>query len=348
MSIAKLILRLGVGATLVYLLLYKHEVPFEKVRAHFAELPIAVVLLALALYLLGQLLSAYRWSNLSTMGGRPARFRDAWPVYFTGMFFNMCLPTSIGGDVWRVVGLSRKTGSKSGAFASVFMDRNVGLAALLIVGLISSIAAPKICTVEATIRPWMTEAVVFPLWPLFVVLLIGFVGANAAIFSDSFCHFVGYVCRGLRLGFISSRIEKLHNSVQAYRQPLPNYLSAFVLSVVYQFSEIAVVIVLAMAMGVNLSPFVFATIVTFQAVASLLPVTFAGVGVREAIFCAVLKGQLGDGVKDEAVAISLAYFGIVLMSSLIGGGVYLLSGMKSPSAAETSAEPVVNTVASGQ
>ena len=85
---------------------------------------------------------------------------------------------------------------------------------------------------------------VVPLWPIFVLLLLGFIAANAAIFSDSFCHFVSYVCSGLRLGFISSRIEKLHNSVQAFRQPLPNYLNAFVLSVIYQLSEIAVVIVL--------------------------------------------------------------------------------------------------------
>src|SRR4029077_6564654 len=142
MSLSKLLLRLCVGATLVYLLLYKHEVSFDAVKAHFANLSVGMVAIALALYLVGQLLSAYRWANLSTMGGRPARFGDAWPVYFTGMFFNMCLPTSIGGDVWRVVGLSRKTGSKSAAFASVFMDRNVGLSALLLVGLVSSIASP--------------------------------------------------------------------------------------------------------------------------------------------------------------------------------------------------------------
>jgi uncharacterized membrane protein YbhN (UPF0104 family) len=109
--------------------------------------------------------------------------------------------------------------------------------------------------------------------------------------------------------------------------------------------------VLARGMNVNVSPFVIATIVTFQAVASLLPVTFNGVGVREAIFCAVLKGQLGAGIKDEAVALSLAYFGIIMMSSLIGGVVYVLSGMKRPSTAEVETDGVINTIntmASGQ
>jgi uncharacterized protein (TIRG00374 family) len=345
MSLAKLLLRLCVGATLVYLLVCKHEVSFEAIKEHFANLSAGVVALALGLYLAGQLLSAYRWSRLSTMGGRPAQFADVWPVYFTGMFFNMCLPTSIGGDVWRVVGLSRKTGSKSGALASVFMDRNVGLSALLVVGLIASIAAPKLCTIEATL---FKTNLVLPLWPLFLLLLLGFIGANVAIFSDSFCRLVTYVTTSLRLGFIGSRIEKLHNSVQAFRQPVSGYFNPFVLSIIYQLSEVAVVMVLATGMGINLSPFVFGAIVTFQAVAALLPITFNGVGVREAIFCAVLKGQLGDGIKDEALALSLAYFGILLMSSLTGGVVYLLSGMQRPSAAESGAEPVINSVASGQ
>ena len=338
-------LRLGIGATLVYLLLDKHELKFDDVKVHLQNLPVMFLVLALALDQLGQTLCAYRWAELSTLGGRPAKFKDTLPVYFTGMFFNMCLPTSIGGDVWRVVGLGRKTGSKSGAVASVFMDRNVGLSALLVIGLISSIASPQFSTIEATLFGFH---LIGPIWPIFLLLIVGFVGANVALFSDSFCHAVTFVTDRLRLHFVSSRIEKLHNSVQVFRQPLPRYFSSFMVSIVYQLSEIAVVVVLARGMNVNVSPFVIATIVTFQAVASLLPITFNGVGVREAIFCAVLKGQMGAGIKDEAVALSLAYFGIIMMSSVIGGVVYVLSGMQRPSTAEVETDGVVNSMASGQ
>lgn len=345
MSIWKLLLRLSIGAALVYLLLSKLELSFDAVRVHLTELPIALLLAALTLDQLGQMLCAYRWAELSTLGGRPAKFKDTFPVYFTGMFFNMCLPTSIGGDVWRVVGLGRKTGSKSGAVASVFMDRNVGLAALLVIGLIASVAAPHICTVEATV---FKQLYVVPIWPIFVALIIGYIGANVALFSDSFCKIVMFVTERMRLRFIGVRIEKLHNSVQVYRQPLPNYFSSFVISILYQFSEIALVVILAYGMNVNVSPLVIAAIVTFQAVAGLLPITSNGIGVREAIFCAVLKGQLGDNIKDEAMALSLAYFGVIIMSSLIGGVVYVLSGVKRPTAAEAESDVVANTVASGQ
>lgn len=344
MSPWKLLLRLGIGATLVVLLLAKHELSLGEVEVHLAKLPVVLLLLALALYQLGQLLSAYRWASLSTLGGHPAKFKDTWPVYFTGMFFNLCLPTSIGGDVRRVVGLSRKTGSKSAAAASVFMDRNVGLAALLLVGLISSISSPKICTIEATI---FRHRMAGPIWPLFLLLIVGYICANIALFSDGFGNAVMFVTDRVRLRFIRTRIEKLHRSVQVYRQPLSSYLSNFLISMVYQFSEISVVIVLAYGMNINVSPFVIATIVTFQAVAALLPITFNGVGVREAIFCAVLKAQLGSGIKDEAFALSLAFFGVIVVSSLIGGVVYVLSGAKRPTAAEVESDAVVNTVVRG-
>jgi hypothetical protein len=245
------------------------------------------------------------------------------------MFFNICLPTSIGGDVFRVVGLSRKTGSKSAALASVFMDRNVGLGALLLVGFISSLIVTT--TIEATFQG-RTHLV--PLWPLFLFLIIGYVAGNAALFSDSFCHLVTYVTERLRLKFVATRVEKLHNSVLAYHQPLPRYLASFVLSIIYQWSEIAVVIVLAIGMKISVSPFVFSALVPFQAVASLLPITASGVGVREGIFVAVMKGQLGHDIKSEALALSLAYFGVVVLSSLCGGVVYLVSGVTRPSAVE--------------
>lgn len=342
MSFLKWSLRLCVGAVLVYLLLFKHELAFRNVFQHLAELPLPYVLAALALYNTCQLMSAYRWAKLSTLGGRPVQFRDVWPIFYSGMFFNICLPTSIGGDVLRVVGLSRKTGSKSAALASVFMDRNVGLGALLLVGLISSLVV--VTSVEATFRG-VTH--VFPLWPLFLILIAGYIALNTAFFSDRFCHFVTHVIQRMRLKFISERIEKLHNSLQAYRQPLGRYGEAFAISLLYQCIETALVVVLAIGMKIHASVFVFSAMVPFQAVAGLLPITFSGVGVREGIFVAVLKGQLGDNVKTAAFALALGYFGVIVMSSLFGGVVYLLSGVTRPTTVET--EALANTaVSSGE
>lgn len=330
MSVWKFIVRLGVGALLVWFLLNKHELGLQMVLTRMAGMQPWLLLGALTINLAGQSLCAYRWGLLSTLGGRKARFMDVIPVYFSGMFFNMCLPTSIGGDVFRVVGLGRKTGSKSAAFASVFMDRNVGLAALLWVGLIGSIVAQT--TVRATFFKVPFEYVV---WPMFVVLGIGFTLANIALFNESFYRFVTSVLTRLRLSFVINKLKPLHDALGGYHMPLSKYVPAFLISLIYQASEICLVSLLARGMGMELSPWVFCSMVTFQAVACMLPITFAGAGVREAIFTAMIVGKLGPDFKDDAMALSLVYFfGVVLISSLLGGVIYLIGGVPKPTQVE--------------
>ncbi|MCY3021732.1 MAG: lysylphosphatidylglycerol synthase transmembrane domain-containing protein [Planctomycetota bacterium] len=331
MSVWRFLLRLCVGVALVGYLLYEHGVEVQGILHRMAEFPLLILLGAIVINLLGQALSAYRWGQLSAMVGRPVSFWRMVQYYYSGMFFNMCLPTSIGGDVVRVVGLSRHTGSKSAALASVFMDRNVGLAALLAVGTAASMVLPS-ASIEAT---FYKVRYVVPLWPLFVLLCCGYVMANIVVFSDEFCRFVTALTTRWRLGFVGVKINRLHQAVQEYRMPWTRYLWAFALSVVYQASEILLVWLLAQGLQIEAGFLLFVALVPFQAVACLLPITFNGVGVREGIFCAVLMGQLGPEIKGRAMALSLTWFlGVMLISSLIGGLVYVLSGVRRPSVAE--------------
>jgi len=345
-SLWKFVLRLCVGILLVACLLYKHGVQAQEILNRMLELPVPVLLGALLMNLLGQALSAYRWGQLSALAGRPVEFRRLLELYFSGMFFNMCLPTSIGGDVVRVVGMSRKTGSKSAALASVFMDRNVGLSALLVVGTVAALLWPTV-SIQATYPPGSPQPIIVPLWPLFLLLCCGYVLANIVLFSDQFCNLVTALISRVRLGIVGQKIARLHSAVQEYRMPWTRYLWTFALSVVYQASEIALIWLLARGLHIDVSPLVFCALVPFQAVACLLPITFNGIGVREGIFCAVLMGQLGHGVKDEALALSLIYLlGVVMISSLLGGLVYVLSGIQRPSLAE--AEGVAGSATAGE
>jgi len=330
MSVLKFLLRLSVGALLFYFLLLKHELSMHTVLDSMARVSAWALAGALAINLAGQSLSAYRWGWLSKMGGRPAPFTSVLPVYFSGMFFNMCLPTSIGGDVFRVVGLGRKTGSKTAAFASVFMDRNIGFAALLLMGLAGSLVAQT--TVRATFFKQLYE---FPVWPMFALLGAGYAAANMALFNERSYGIATRLLQRVHLSFIARKLKPLHDAVINYHLPMTEYAYPLLLSIVYQASEIALVWLLAYGMGIQLSAWVFCSMVTFHAVASLLPITFSGAGVREAIFTAMIVGKLGPEYKDDALALALIYFFcVVLVSSLIGGVVYLVSGMPKPTTLE--------------
>ena len=64
--------------------------------------------------------------------------------YFIGMFFNHFLPTIVGGDAVKAILLARETGAPARSTMSVFMERNVGLFALLTIATAAAFVAPPV------------------------------------------------------------------------------------------------------------------------------------------------------------------------------------------------------------
>src|SRR2546426_6789565 len=97
---------------------------------------------ALALYLAGQVLSAYKWSLLGRSVGYARSVGEYTRLYFIGMFFNLFGPGTIGGDVVRALYLAE--GHRPGlAINSVVFDRVSGLALLMALGAAALIAFPR-------------------------------------------------------------------------------------------------------------------------------------------------------------------------------------------------------------
>src|SRR5207302_10453859 len=62
--------------------------------------------------------------------------------YYVGMFFNLVLPTSVGGDVVRAWYLDGRSGRKVSAFLSVFADRASGLLMLIAIACAAALCSP--------------------------------------------------------------------------------------------------------------------------------------------------------------------------------------------------------------
>src|SRR5581483_5086668 len=103
------------------------RVDWRQVGEVFAALRIELWLAAVAVYLGTQLASAARWRLLARPLGLRHSLREFAGFYCIGMYFNLILPTSVGGDVVRAWYLDRRTGRRLTAFLSVFIDRLSGL-----------------------------------------------------------------------------------------------------------------------------------------------------------------------------------------------------------------------------
>ena len=86
----------------------------------------------LGIYIISQLIFVVRWSLLLKVQSIEIGFWPAVRLHFLGLFYNNCLPSSVGGYLLRAWYVTKHTDKKLGAALSVFVDRVVGLIGVLI------------------------------------------------------------------------------------------------------------------------------------------------------------------------------------------------------------------------
>src|SRR5437870_9172086 len=137
---ARWLLRVAVSIAIVTYILV--DVDTEDLVRTLASGRLGPLAGALALYLAGQALSAYKWSLLGRSVGYARPVGEYMRFYFIGMFFNLFGPSTIGGDVVRALYLGE--GRRPGlAINSVVFDRVSGLAVLMALGAGALVAFPE-------------------------------------------------------------------------------------------------------------------------------------------------------------------------------------------------------------
>src|SRR4029077_15359906 len=114
----------------------------EKALAQIAAAPKNwnYALLAFALIGGSTLITFGRWYLLVRAQQFPFRLRDAIRYGFVGLVTNYIAPGSAGGDLFKAVLLARnQTSRRYAAFATVILDRILGLLALFLVGVVATL-----------------------------------------------------------------------------------------------------------------------------------------------------------------------------------------------------------------
>ena len=108
-------------------------------------------LLGLVFACLANLACGLRWRKIVVQMGQPLGKGRALQLYFQGITANTVLPGGIiGGDIWRVLGLTKMGLSKTSATQSVVLDRAIGFWAL------SALALAAFCVrLVLGDRPWV-------------------------------------------------------------------------------------------------------------------------------------------------------------------------------------------------
>jgi glycosyltransferase 2 family protein len=268
------------------------------------------VALGVLCYAAGQWTSAWRWWILLAPARLAVPFLRMVAFYFVGMFFNMFLPTIVGGDAVKAILLTRETGAAARSTVTVFMERNVGLLALFVIATAAAWLAPPVTVFGLPLR-WLV-----------VLLLAGFIGANIVIFDPRAYHAVDRLIAWTPLARMRSRASSFYGALLPYRRTPGPVAAALALSFLFQGVVILVVFLNAKALSHDVPVFALAVFVPLISLAGMLPVSVNGLGLREALYV-LLFGRIGIPA-DVALLMALLYFAVTLIASLPGGIVYLL------------------------
>src|SRR5262249_3403042 len=149
---------------------------WHRVAEDFSRLRWDLWLAGVGILVGAQFVSTLRWQMLARPLGFQAPLGRLFAIYFIGMFFNLVLPTSVGGDVvraWYLAGTGDSappTGRRLAAFVSVFVDRLNGLLVLLAIA----------CVAAAFCPTPLPARIYWSVWGLAAAAVIGLIGIALA------------------------------------------------------------------------------------------------------------------------------------------------------------------------
>lgn len=290
---------------------------------------VTYLLAALGVYYVVQCLSAYRWYLLLKPLDIETGFLKILSLYYLGMYFNFFLPSAIGGDVFKVYYLNKETGRLSASTASVFVDRDVGMGGLLI-------AATLVATFGGTRIPPENGVL---LAPLFALIGVAFVAANLALFYRPSYNLLHRLLSIFKMKRADEKVERLFESVNSYRGEWGLISVTLVISLGVQIGCAFVNMLAASAIGLQTQHGWIDYMVFIPAIGliGMIPLSVNGAGWREASYILLFTSVGAEA--HQAATLSLLWLGIVVITSLPGGIIYIARGWRSRQSKDSDGGP---------
>jgi glycosyltransferase 2 family protein len=270
----------------------------------------AWLLLAFALVLSGLVVRAFRWQLLLAGLGVDVAFFRLVRLYFVGHFFNAFLPTGFGGDVMRVVEVTRFVPGEIAA-GTVLLDRLTGLLTLFGLGLAALLWRPDTLPEE--------QAMV-----LLVVAVAGLV-LGGVLLDGRLLKRLGRFLPEIVSPTGSGAVARLLQAVAAVGGRALR--GALLVSLLFNVIQVLWWWAAARALGIAI-PFGYLFLVVPLLALSLLVPAIGGFGARESVATVLFDGAVvapGTAalVGGTGFALSALVFLLERLAGLPGGPLYL-------------------------
>ncbi|MEE2840046.1 MAG: lysylphosphatidylglycerol synthase transmembrane domain-containing protein [Acidobacteriota bacterium] len=268
------------------------------------------ILLGAFIQFTSMFLGVVRWQTILRNFGINSRLVPLIKITFIGYFFNLFLPSGIGGDFFRSYYLAKQEDrGMSTTVTTTILERSAGLCALLIIG--TSFAALQDIRVEGV-----------RLFYVFLIMITLYLLGILVLFHSWMHRRISSFLIKRNLEHLEARMELVYQGLNELRRNKGSILKALVLSLGIQFLSVFIVWVAAQAIQIEASFGVFLIFVPLINLSIMVPLTINGIGLRESLFY-LLFSQIGLPV-EMAVGLSLVTFALYILTASPGLVIYSL------------------------
>ena len=271
-------------------------------------------LLSFLLLLFQQVVIAYSWNLVLKAQGNHISFDKIIQIHFIGNFLGTFLPSSIGMDVIRAYSLSKHVPKGKGvdAASSMFILRMIGFLMLFALALVISLSMYDF---------FKDKSIIWTVGGMFLSFVLGI----GIMVNSQTKKIIEKILDILRAKAIKDKLHRFYHAVMdaaVYRKVM---FRIIMLSLFTQIIGIIIFYTAGLSLNISVPIIYYFLYIPVIQVIVLLPISIAGIGVREGAFVYFFT-QLGVS-RTQAFSLSLVVFSLSLCLAFIGGIIYWCSGI---------------------
>jgi uncharacterized protein (TIRG00374 family) len=282
------LLRFAVSLCSLALAVYMVRGEITQGFSHLSRVNINPIAVAVVLNFLSLGIVALRLNVILAIQRIHLPFWRNYYLWVISLFFNLFLPSAVGGDIVKAYYIYKDSGKKMASITSVLMDRFFGLMGAISLGFLAFLFAkehiddPRI----GGLLFWLAGIVIVG------VLLV---------MSRRFAKPAKALILALSPKPLTDRVHKLFDALELYRNRRGDFFLSYGYSLMAQGIFIVLIYYLARSLSINLPLSLFFLLIPMVTLVSMVP-SVGGLGVREAAIVYLFRHYIPT---DQAVALSL-------------------------------------------
>lgn len=276
-------------------------VDINSTLARFRDIKIGYAVIAFFISISMVMLSALKWKVILKSDGQDTHYGKLLQSYYIGNFLGLFLPSSFGGDIYRVYALSSAGKQVGKVTSSVLFDRLTGLAALLSIAIFGYISLPGGEYDLALIAIYITGISAF------------FLVTSRRTITRLETH------NRIMLKYLAAMLT----SFRSYRIDLHHFWKIIAIAFLFQFLIVVNNKLYTLALSIDIPFTQLLVIIPLVFLTEVLPISINGAGVRDSafVFFFVMIGH----TKEEGLAVGLLVIAMRYIGGLVGGSVLVAS-----------------------